>query len=88
MGMKPGMRYWYILSYLLASYMEQKGRVCLNWGGEEFLLVFEAVNGEEALQELEKVRTLVSQQQIGYKGTEHFRDHDIRAGRVQQPSSH
>ncbi len=52
---------------LLASYMEQKGRVC-RWGGEEFLLVFEAVNGEEALQELEKVRTLVSQQQIGYKG--------------------
>ncbi len=52
---------------LLASYMEQKGRVC-RWGGEEFLLVFEDMNGEKAKQELEKIRNLVSQQKIGYKG--------------------
>ncbi len=52
---------------LLSECMSGKGSVC-RWGGEEFLLVFEEMNGEEALAELEKIRELIQQQQIMYKG--------------------
>lgn len=51
---------------LLAACMENKGRVC-RWGGEEFLLVFRDMNGEEALLELEQIRALIERQRIVYK---------------------
>ncbi len=51
---------------LLSEYMSDKGEVC-RWGGEEFLLVFTDINGEEALVRLEELRTMIGQQEIAYK---------------------
>lgn len=52
---------------LLSGYMKGWGRAG-RWGGEEFLLVFEGINGEEAFLELEKLRSLIGKQKIAYNG--------------------
>lgn len=51
---------------LLSTYMKNRGGVG-RWGGEEFLLVFKDINGEEAFLELEKIRAMVERQKIVYK---------------------
>lgn len=54
---------------LLSNYMKSRGCVG-RWGGEEFLLVFRDINGEEALIELEKIRSMVERLKIPYKDEE------------------
>lgn len=56
---------------LLSDYMEGKGCVG-RWGGEEFLLVFRDINGEEAFLELEKIRVMIERMKIPYKDEEIF----------------
>lgn len=52
-------------SALLSDFMEGKGRVG-RWGGEEFLMVFTGINGEEAATELEELRMRIKNQKIPY----------------------
>lgn len=52
---------------LLAAYMKSRGGVA-RWGGEEFLLVFQEINGEEAALELEKLRSIIERSKIIYNG--------------------
>ena len=48
-----------------------KGRGCVGrWGGEEFLLIFKDINGEEAYIELEKIRSMVQRKKIVYNDQE------------------
>lgn len=54
---------------LLSEYMKNKGCVG-RWGGEEFLLVFKDINGEEAFIELEKIRSMVERMKVPYKDEE------------------
>ena len=51
---------------ILSAYMSDKGEVC-RWGGEEFLLVFTDINGEQALEKLDELRLIISSQEIAYK---------------------
>lgn len=53
------------IAELLSGYMKNKGNVC-RWGGEEFLLVFNGINGEEATAELENIRNLIANTEILY----------------------
>ena len=50
---------------LLTEFMKEKGRVG-RWGGEEFLLVFTNINGEEAAAELEELRLRIKDQMVSY----------------------
>ncbi len=52
----------------LSAYMAGKGRIC-RWGGEEFLLVFENMNGEVAQKHLEEIRRMIEQAPTYYKET-------------------
>lgn len=54
---------------LLSDYMKSRGCVG-RWGGEEFLLVFRDINGEEAFIELEKIRSMIERMKIPYKDEE------------------
>lgn len=54
---------------LLSSYMKSRGCVG-RWGGEEFLLIFKDINGEEAYIELEKIRSMVQRKKIVYNDQE------------------
>lgn len=57
------------IAELLSTYMKSKGAVA-RWGGEEFLLVFKEINGEEAAAELEKIRSMIEKSRVSYKGQE------------------
>lgn len=54
---------------ILLAYMKSRGAVA-RWGGEEFLFVFRDINGEEAAIELEKIRSIIENSKIEYKGQE------------------
>lgn len=51
----------------ISDYMKGKGQAS-RWGGEEFLLLFKDINGEEAFMELEKLRSIIARQKITYNG--------------------
>lgn len=53
------------IAELLSAYMKSRGCVG-RWGGEEFLLIFKDLNGEEAYIELEKIRSMVQRKKIVY----------------------
>lgn len=55
------------VSGLMRSFMKNKGCVA-RWGGEEFLLVFRDINGEDAAIELEKLRAMIEKSSIVYEG--------------------
>ena len=54
---------------LLSACMKSRGCVG-RWGGEEFLLIFKDINGEEAYIELEKIRAMVQRKKIVYNDQE------------------
>ena len=54
------------VSDLLARNIESKGRVC-RWGGEEFLLVFHDMNGDDAMALLMDIRTHLKRLAIPYE---------------------
>jgi len=56
------------LSALLKEFMENKGAVA-RWGGEEFLLVFEGMNGDFVFVELGKLRHQIHKKSFVYKDT-------------------
>ena len=53
---------------ILSAYMKSRGSGA-RWGGEEFLLVFKNINGEEAAMELEKIRSIIEHRKF-YHGEE------------------
>lgn len=55
------------LSALMHGFMKNKGCVS-RWGGEEFLFVFQEINGEETAIELEKLRSLIEKTSVVYNG--------------------
>lgn len=54
------------LSAIFKEFMSGKGRVA-RWGGEEFLLVFEGINGDYAFEELGGLRHLIETAEFHYK---------------------
>ncbi len=54
-----------MIADILAVTMEGKGRAA-RWGGEEFLLIFENANGDEAFIELENLRMKLQRKKIKY----------------------
>ncbi len=54
------------LSYLLKTYMEDKGHVA-RWGGEEFLLTFENMDYDQAIKFLEELRIKIENQEFSFK---------------------
>lgn len=56
------------LSAILRNFMEDKG-VVARWGGEEFLLAFEGMNGDYVFMELGKLRNLIKSHAFKYKDT-------------------
>jgi len=55
------------IAELMDEYMQERGSVA-RWGGEEFLLVFSGINGDQAFVELEKLRTKVEKLVTSYEG--------------------
>ena len=71
---------------VLGSFMKKRGIVA-RWGGEEFLLVFEGINGDEAAAALEELRSAISKLKILYEDhvitvtmTFGVEEYDFRAG--------
>ena len=54
------------LSYLLKTYMEDKGQVA-RWGGEEFLLTFESMDYDQAISFMEELRVRIENQEFTFK---------------------
>ena len=61
----------YVLSTIAAIFKEtmRKHGFVARWGGEEFLFVYEKLNGDEALIELEKLRNKIEKTTLEYKDT-------------------
>lgn len=53
------------LADILRKHMKDKGNIA-RWGGEEFLLVFEGLNGDYVYQELEQIRWSVQSKEFIY----------------------
>lgn len=54
------------LSYLLKTFMEEKGHVA-RWGGEEFLLTFEDMDYDQAIGLMEELRVRIEEQEFAFK---------------------
>jgi len=54
------------LSYLLKTFMEEKGQVA-RWGGEEFLLTFEDMDYDQAIGHMEELRVRIEEQEFAFK---------------------
>lgn len=54
------------LSYLLKTYMDEKGHVA-RWGGEEFLLTFEDMDYDQAIGHMEELRVRIEEQEFAFK---------------------
>ena len=54
------------LSYLLKTFMEDKGQVA-RWGGEEFLLTFENMDYDQAISFMEELRVRIEDQEFAFK---------------------
>lgn len=54
------------LSYLLKTFMEEKGHVA-RWGGEEFLLTFENMDYDQAISHMEELRVRIEEQEFAFK---------------------
>lgn len=54
------------LSYLLKTFMEEKGHVA-RWGGEEFLLTFEDMDYDRAIGYMEELRVRIEDQEFAFK---------------------
>ena len=71
---------------IIGNYMKKRGIVA-RWGGEEFLLVFEGINGDEAALALEDLRDRIAKTKIFY-GEQELRvtmtfgieEYDFKAG--------
>lgn len=57
------------VSELLSSEMKGYGAVA-RWGGEEFLIFFEHINGDEAYSKLEDVRSKLSKLMVSFDGND------------------
>lgn len=54
------------LSYLLKTFMEEKGHVA-RWGGEEFLLTFEDMDYDQAIGYMEELRVRIEEQEFAFR---------------------
>lgn len=54
------------LSYILKTFMEEKGHVA-RWGGEEFLLTFEDMDYEQAIGFMEELRVRIEEREFSFK---------------------
>ncbi len=54
------------LSYLLKTFMDEKGHVA-RWGGEEFLLTFEDMDYDQAIGFMEELRVRIEEQEFAFK---------------------
>ena len=54
------------LSYLLKTFMDEKGHVA-RWGGEEFLLTFENMDYDQAIAFMEELRIRIEDQEFAFK---------------------
>lgn len=56
------------ISNIMADFIKDKGHLA-RWGGEEFLLVFESVNGDLAFVETEKLKRIIEKTNLTYNST-------------------
>ncbi|MCR5268157.1 MAG: GGDEF domain-containing protein [Lachnospiraceae bacterium] len=81
------------LSTIFKNFMSGKGKAA-RWGGEEFLLVFDKLNGDEAFLELSKLRGQIERSEFQYKSntikitmTFGLEEYDLYAG-IQETIAH
>ncbi|NLL77978.1 MAG: GGDEF domain-containing protein [Clostridiales bacterium] len=55
------------LASIFVENIGDKGRIC-RWGGEEFLFVFDNINGDEALIIMEELQKKIREMEVLYKG--------------------